>query len=577
MESFLKSDSRYKAARGGKGVGRFSWLKVYKEVNISSIYKNNDEFYERKFCFSLTSNEIDDTAIHLNEPKEVGTLVKLENPLSPYKKYIPKNTDEIAHKIIEHCLVYFLSDKCPKITIADVFENKFLVLNDLLRENIIIESNKEIFNVFNESFNLLNIKVRAQYASGNKLYFCANNRLVEEIDLKKYIIDLSEKINAEQEFYYIGVITGNYLDDNVDMNRLSFNIPKKDDPTLIHEISAEKIMNNVCEKVKIYLDEYLTPIHKEKYEKIQAYIKTEAPQFRHLLKYKKDEISKIPPNCPPDKLDEMLYIIKRNYDVEIKRENNLLLSQLKNSSLNEDEYKKKFNNQVAKIADGNKSTLAEYIAHRRIIIDLLKKALRIQTNDKFVKEEYIHNLIYPMKTTADDIDYEYHNLWLIDEKLAYCNYIASDLPLQPKDKRPDIMLLDNPIAVTDTDEPGPYNTIVIFELKRPMRDDYTEVENPTRQLVEYAVKLRAGEAKDKYGRLIKVNENTKFYLYAICDVTKKLEELLLNIEDFNQTPDKTGYFTYKTNLKAYIEVIPFDKLVNDAEKRNRVLFDKLGI
>lgn len=30
------------------------------------------------------------------------------------------------------------------------------------------------------------------------------------------------------------------------------------------------------------------------------------------------------------------------------------------------------------------------------------------------------------------------------------------------------------------------------------------------------------------------------------------------------------------NARAYMEIISFDKLINDAEKRNRVLFDKLG-
>lgn len=30
-------------------------------------------------------------------------------------------------------------------------------------------------------------------------------------------------------------------------------------------------------------------------------------------------------------------------------------------------------------------------------------------------------------------------------------------------------------------------------------------------------------------------------------------------------------------MHAYIEVISFDKLINDSEKRNRILFDKLGI
>ena len=37
-------------------------------------------------------------------------------------------------------------------------------------------------------------------------------------------------------------------------------------------------------------------------------------------------------------------------------------------------------------------------------------------NEKFSKEEFIHNLIFPMKCSSDDIDYESHNLWLIDER-----------------------------------------------------------------------------------------------------------------------------------------------------------------
>ncbi len=40
--------------------------------------------------------------------------------------------------------------------------------------------------------------------------------------------------------------------------------------------------------------------------------------------------------------------------------------------------------------------------------------------------------------------------------------------------------------------------------------------------------------------------------------------------DFDEDPEK--YF-----MKAYIEVIGYRKLLEDAKKRNRVLFDRLGI
>ena len=38
MESFLTADSDYKAKIGGKGIGRFTWLKVFQNVFVESIY-----------------------------------------------------------------------------------------------------------------------------------------------------------------------------------------------------------------------------------------------------------------------------------------------------------------------------------------------------------------------------------------------------------------------------------------------------------------------------------------------------------------------------------------------------------
>ena len=38
FDSFMKVGSKYKVARGGKGVGRFTWLKAFKEVEIESVY-----------------------------------------------------------------------------------------------------------------------------------------------------------------------------------------------------------------------------------------------------------------------------------------------------------------------------------------------------------------------------------------------------------------------------------------------------------------------------------------------------------------------------------------------------------
>jgi hypothetical protein len=44
---------------------------------------------------------------------------------------------------------------------------------------------------------------------------------------------------------------------------------------------------------------------------------------------------------------------------------------------------------------------------------------------------------------------------------------------------------------------------------------------------------------------------------------------------FKKTPDGKSYYLYHDSYNAYIEVIPYKKMVDDSMKRNRILFDKL--
>jgi len=53
MRSFLTSDSTYKLRRGGKGVGRLTWLKIFQNAQIISVFKMNEELQKRSFEFSL--------------------------------------------------------------------------------------------------------------------------------------------------------------------------------------------------------------------------------------------------------------------------------------------------------------------------------------------------------------------------------------------------------------------------------------------------------------------------------------------------------------------------------------------
>ena len=64
--------------------------------------------------------------------------------------------------------------------------------------------------------------------------------------------------------------------------------------------------------------------------------------------------------------------------------------------------------------------------------------------------------------------------------------------------------------------------------------------------------------------------------------------LAINVEDYlrlflngrgvpAQSPLPPGIFGYHKDYGAYIEIISFDKLIDDAKRRNKILFDKLGV
>ena len=106
-----------------------------------------------------------------------------------------------------------------------------------------------------------------------------------------------------------------------------------------------------------------------------------------------------------------------------------------------------------------------------------------------------------------------------------------------------------------------------------MRDDYNGTDNPITQLLSYADKIKSNNAKDARGRFIRVNENTRMYLYAVCDITSSLKRVLRNF-NFNATADGEGMFTFNQNYNAYIEVLPFEKMLRDSRMRNQVFFSK---
>ena len=87
-----------------------------------------------------------------------------------------------------------------------------------------------------------------------------------------------EKIFERNGFWYIGVLTSKYLDENVDMNRLSLSIPENG-VSLVNAISMEQIVKESCFHISKYLKEYLDTIACAKKERIVSYATSDAPEY----------------------------------------------------------------------------------------------------------------------------------------------------------------------------------------------------------------------------------------------------------------------------------------------------------
>lgn len=147
MRSFLQSDSTYRAEKGGKGVGRFAWLKAFEKTEIESVFKGIDGTYvKRTFDFSLKDKEIDDSLSEISKTMDNCTTVKLVNYYPEYRKNVNKNAETIATKIMQHCMIYLMSAKCPKIVVVD--EEKYDI-NAMFETRVKREENsKEINCIF---------------------------------------------------------------------------------------------------------------------------------------------------------------------------------------------------------------------------------------------------------------------------------------------------------------------------------------------------------------------------------------------------------------------------------------------
>ncbi|PZO40864.1 MAG: hypothetical protein DCF19_11185 [Pseudanabaena frigida] len=568
-DSFLTSDTTHKLEKGCKGIGRFFWLKAFDHIEVSSIYYSNGTNRKRSFRFTRRngiSNAKDSTTKSKQE-----TTVKLIGFQEEYRKQPSayKTTEKIAQRILEHCLSYFIANKVPIIIVKD--EDESISLNNLF-EKISKNITTEGIELSGEKFQISHIKLYSTYNKMHNLVFCGRSREVKSFNISNLLGTSSQFDENDSKFIYSAYISSSYLDKYVSQSRIDFEIPDKldlltgDFPISIDEVKLETIKRS-----KIFLADYLSSLLVRKKEIASNYVEKKNPTLRSVLHYCPEVYDEIDPTSSDAKVDEVLYKYKGKAEFEIR---NISEKLLKTQSESVDEIKQEYKDINEKLESFQKDQLTAYILFRRMIIDLLEKKLEINKNDgKYYNENIVHDIIFPRKTSTDEINFEEHNMWLIDERLTFHSFATSDPRLcditeSESEDRPDILVF----AEVDDDKIA--RCVSIIELKKPQKSRFEE--DPTRQLYRYVRQINACRVKTTSGRMLSVNDSTRFYCYAICDLTPPVIEYAEN-NNFAKLKGEFGYYTYNRLLNAHTEIIDFDKIIVDVKQRHKVFFEKLGI
>ena len=561
--------SGHKLKQNGRGFGRFIGFKVFNRILYSSRYDAFPSPERRTFRFDISKeNELifDD-----GEPDftHIGMRVECDELLPDWRQLILSlDRKDIADHIGSHFLPHFLYRWLPDITItfdADApesitshFKNVF-VQADSGSFPCLIDGNSETIE-----YSLTKVP-RTRSFKNHCLLFAAGDRIVgHPRDLTNLLGQPSFTGEDGKAYIVIAVVRSSAFESRLNDARTGINILPGTVEEIVSEIggiiqSTEKDQIDKIKKAQtIDLQEAL----------LQNPILRIGLKGRSLSDYVR---------AKPNNWKAMNFV--SDLAIERFRESRDLAKAITSAANDPEDYMAKIKGIVDKIDAGNKEALAEYVVHRKKVIELIETARKHGSTGTHAPEDTIHDLVFRRFSDSVKTDYFEHNLWLIDDALAFLPYISSDRSMHGKgrkkgDKVFDLAFFDDSLVLGDNDG----TTITIVEFKRPSRDDYKfgdAKQDPVMQLIETLEgATAAGGIAKTDGTHFAFNGVIRRFGFIVADPKPSLVKVLKR-HDFKNDLNPDIFVRYRDNEQIFIQAMGYDTLVANAKKRNHAFFSVL--
>lgn len=581
LSAFLTPLTGNKYERGGKGFGRFMAFKVYSRVFYSSGQKQPDGMLT-KGCYRYDPFSNDDNLIVVKEADgagahshDCGVTVSMRSPKADFEDYfvlegkdrkLNHTAEDIVSAVLDHFLIEFIQKKVPKNFVLTI-QGATFNLYKYFHESLAVGGNrKEKMVIGTESveFTFDYFKVGEEHAKKHRLYFYSNNRAAS--DLESISSGLNSNPFTEMKgdddfrYYYLVAVSSDFFKSSQSRDRIT-NLHGKID----HNRAKKSIKDHLIAMAKAHildLEQTYTSGRRSKMKEHVDHLIAIDPLLRRGLAGKTSEefVKKRGITETREQLAQDLFVerFRQKFD----------FTKLSEETSVEDLVRLVRD----KIPEDAKEALAVYVAYRNNVIQVFRQLLN-KDDDGLATEDKVHKLIYPRYRDSEQIDYASHNLWLIDDDLAYARYISSDRTPEGNARRKGEFAHD---LLINND-----NELMIVEMKRPQKKDYdstkeADTKNPVDQLKNQVLDIRErGKVITSGGREVAIDDTSMVRGYILADWNDKLERYL-KTEDFIRT-NFGGQMAYRyyRELNLIIEVLAFDRLIDRASNRNEAFVSML--
>lgn len=564
IDSFETSDSRFKYKRGGKGVGRFIWIKMFQTIRVDSVVKTGRSKERVRFRFAPEkANSIAYKRVSPAPDDDIGTVITLSKLRSEQRGVRPSS---YMKDLALHFFPQFIAKTLPDIRIN--YNGEVSSLNEFIEDKVSdphIQNVKHDFGDGEFDFFISHLLVDSSISAGlrNAYMLTAHGRLVGEPNSIERKYALKELPDNKA---YVAVVRSEFLDERVDQERLGFKLTSQ---------QAEALEALVLGAAEDFLGDHIKKMRSRQKITVEGLI-YEHPQLATQFESIDEYVRGLSPGMDDEQIAQNLFVLLYRDERELKKR----IDTLDNLDSLDEEAKESAKEALLDIQNQEKGRLAELVVKRHQLLQIANVLLKYKDSEKktYHYEKAIHELICPMQEIYRTGDHARHNLWIVDEALGTYDFFASDKPIRSlaedseSGKEPDLIFF-NPLGFR---RQGTSDPVTIVEFKRPGDDKPSQ--DPVRQVLRYIEELRDARINDVDGAVVSdITKDTPFECVIVCELTPTSRTQFESSLAQTPMPDGQGYYGWSRTHNAAIRVISFAKMLRDAEIRNQAFFEQLKL